>query len=45
MARPYVVEVSAVDGGNGGDAKPFGDCYQRGVGAAQPPVGVLADEF
>jgi hypothetical protein len=46
MARPYVVEVSAVDGGNGGnggnggDAKPFGDCYQRGVGAAQPPVGV-----
>jgi hypothetical protein len=45
MARPYVVEVSAVDGGNGGDAKPFGDCYQRGVGAAQPPVGVLPDEF
>ena len=29
MARPYVVEVCAVDGGNGGDAKPFGDCYQR----------------
>jgi hypothetical protein len=45
MARPYIVEVSAVHGGNDGDAQPFGDCYQRGVGAAQPPIGVLPDEF
>lgn len=45
MARPYVVEVSAVHGGNRGNAEAFGDCYQRGVGASQPPIGVLPDEF
>lgn len=45
MARPYVVEVSAVHGGKRGNAEAFGDCYQRGIGATQPPIGVLPDEF
>lgn len=45
MARPYIVEVPAVHGGNRGNTEAFGDCYQRGVGAAQPPIGVLPDEF
>jgi hypothetical protein len=31
VARPYVVEVSAVDGGNGGGAMPFGDPPQVGL--------------
>lgn len=42
MARLDGVEVSAVHRGN---AEAFGDGYQRGVGAAQPAIGVLADEF
>lgn len=45
MARPHIVEVPAVHGGNRGNAEAFGDCYQRGVGATQSPIGVLPDEF
>lgn len=45
MARAQVVEIAAVNGGDGGDAMAFGDSHQRSVGAAQSPIGVLPDEF
>lgn len=45
MARPDIVEVPAVHGGNRGNAETFGDGYQRGIRAAQAPIGVLPDEF
>lgn len=45
MAGSHVVEVSAVHGGDGGDAKPFGNRDQRGVGATHASVAVLPDEF
>lgn len=45
MARPDIVEVPAVHSGNRGNTQAFGDGYQRGVGAAQSSIGVLADEL
>ncbi len=45
MVRPYIVEVPAVHGGNRGNTEAFGDRYQRGIGATQPPIGVLPDKF
>lgn len=45
MARPDIVEIPAVHGGNRGNPETFGDGYQRGIRTAEAPIGLLPDEF
>jgi hypothetical protein len=44
VRRPNDSEISPIQGGNGGDAEPFGDCDHGCVDETEAKIGILADE-